>query len=86
MSGSHSFLNSGNKETTGNGALMKLCPLAMIYAIKSIEREEIIRQTALLTSMTHDSPVCIIASCLFVLIAQRIFKLILIMSFTLIFK
>jgi ADP-ribosylglycohydrolase len=71
--GSHTFLNSGNKETSGNGVIMKLCPLAMYYACKKTEKDQIIREVSLLTSMTHDTPVCKIASCLFVLFAEKIF-------------
>ena len=52
--------NSGDKNRAGNGVLMKLAPLAFWQAVTpSIDDEE---QTVILTRMTHDSDVAVVAS------------------------
>jgi hypothetical protein len=84
----HTFLNSGNKDSVGNGTfhifsiltkegvIMKLCPLAFFYACSSssVDKDKMIRDVALLSSMSHDTAISKICSCLFVLLAEKIFR------------
>ncbi len=56
---------------------MKLCPLAYYYATCNsgdVTKNRIIQEISLLTSMTHDTPSCKIASCLWVLFAEKIYR------------
>ena len=53
---------------------MKLCPLAFFYSIHKYDKDKMISEVALLSSMTHDTPISIICSCLFTLFAEKIFR------------
>ncbi|CAF1256425.1 unnamed protein product [Didymodactylos carnosus] len=75
---SHTYKNSGNTTSVGNGVLMKIAPLAFYYYILDektpVERLERDDEIEILCRMTHNTTVAVMSACVFVKMSIYAFK------------
>jgi len=75
LSEGESPLKSGNKDSKGNGVIMKIAPLAFYYssAKNKFSRERKLKEIEVLTRMTHDYIQGVVLACFFCLTLEKIF-------------